>query len=74
MLPRSWEKLFKNGIVKPAIKRRCDKCRGEILRATCDDQINQNKEFEANLSLLKREVANEFGCVPPYLIFDKLSK
>ena len=68
MLPRLRKKLFKNGIVIPAIMRRCDKCRSKIILATCDDQINENKEFEANLSLLKREATNEFGYMLPYLI------
>ena len=53
MLPKSWKKSFNNGIVTPPKVKRCDKCRGKIIFATCNDQINENKEFEGNLNLLK---------------------
>ena len=68
MLPKSWKKSFNNGIVIPAKMRRCDKCRGKILCATCNNQINENKEFEANLNLLKREAPKEFGYMLSFFI------
>ena len=46
--------------------RRCNECKDEILCKTCDNQINENTEFEANLSLLKREAPNQFGYMLPY--------
>ena len=32
----------------------------------CINQINKNKEFEANLNLLKRKALNPFGHMLPY--------
>ena len=49
MLPKSKKKSFINGIVKPAKIGSCDECRGKTLCATCNFQINDNKDFEANL-------------------------
>ena len=48
--------------------RGCDKCRGKILCVTCINQINENKEFEANLKLLKREAPKDIGYMFPYSI------
>ena len=50
MSPKSWKKSFSNGIAIPAKMRRCDNSKGKILCATCINQINQNKDFEANLN------------------------
>ena len=47
MLPRSWKKSFNNGVVIPVKKRRCNNCNGEILCNECDNQVNENKDFEA---------------------------
>ena len=66
MLPRSWKKSFINGIIIPTKKRRCDKCNEELLCEKCNNQVNENKEFEANLNLLKRKPLNEFGYMLPY--------
>ena len=66
MLPRSWKKSFKDGIVIPVKIRRCNKCIGEILCDECNNQVNENKEFEANLNLLKRDAPDEFGYMHPY--------
>ena len=68
MLPKSWIKSFNNGIVIPAKMRGCDDCRGKILCVTCNNQINEIKEFEANLNLSKRKAPNEFGHMLPYFI------
>ena len=68
VLSKSWKKSFNKGIVIPVKMRRCDKCRGKILRATCNNQINENKEFEANLILIKREAPSEFGYMLPYFV------
>ena len=45
--------------------RKCERCRGKILCATCNNQINENKGFEAILNLLKRELlTNLVKCFP----------
>ena len=46
--------------------RQCNACKDGILCTTCNNQIHENKEFEANLNLLKRKTPNEFGCMLPY--------
>ena len=61
MLPKPWKDLFNNGIVIPAKMRGCDEYRRKILSSTCDNQVNENKEIEANLNLLKRKVPLQFG-------------
>ena len=66
MLPRSWKKSFNNGVIIPTKMRKCNECKDGILCVTCNNKINQNKEFEANLNLLKRKAPNEFGYMLPY--------
>ena len=66
MLPRSWKKSFNNGVILPTKMRQCDECKDEILCATCNNRNNENKEFEANLNLLKREAPNNSGYMLPY--------
>ena len=66
MLPRSWKKSFNNGVIIPAKMRQCNACKDEILCVTCNNRIDENKEFEANLNLLKRKAPNEFGYMLPY--------
>ena len=65
MLPRSWKKSFINGIIIPTKKRRFNECKDRILCTTCNNQINENKEFEAKLNELKRHPRNEFGHMLP---------
>ena len=66
MLPRSWKKSFNNGVIIPTKMRQCNACKDGILCVTCNNKINENKEFEANLNLLKRKAPNEFGYMLPY--------
>ena len=66
MLPRSWKKSFISGIVISVKMRRYNECKGEILCDECNNQVNENKKFEANLDLLKKDVPNEFGHMLPY--------
>ena len=66
MLPRSRKKSFNNGIVIPVKMRRCNNWKNEILCKEFNIQINENKEFEANLNLLKRDVPNELVHLLPY--------
>ena len=68
MLPKSWKKPFNNGTIIPAKMRGCDKCRSKIICTTCNNQINESKEFEAKLHLLKQEAPNEIGYMLPFLI------
>ena len=46
--------------------RHCNNCNGGILCITCNIQVNENKDFEANLNLLKRHVPIELGQMHPY--------
>ena len=57
MLPRSWKKSFNSGVVIPVKMRRYN-CNGEILLKECNNQVNENKDIEANLILLRRDVQN----------------
>ena len=66
MLPKSWKKSFNNAVIIPTEMRQCNECKDEILCITCNNQINGNKEFEANLNLLKREAPNNSGYMLPY--------
>ena len=66
MLPRSWKKSFNNGVIIPTKMRQCNVCKDGILCTTCNNIINENKEFEANLILLKRKATNEFGYMLPF--------
>ena len=68
MLPKSWKKSFDNGIIIPAKMRFCNECNDKRLCDKCNKQINENKEFAANLNLLKREKPNDFGHMLPYYI------
>ena len=66
MLPRSWKKSFESGIIIPSKMRFCNECNDNKMCIKCNNQINENKEFEANLNLLKRKAPNEFGYMLPY--------
>ena len=68
MLPRSWKKSFNNGVIIPTKKRQCNACKNGVLCTTCNNLINENKEFEAILNLLKREKPNDCGHVLPYYV------
>ena len=70
MLPRSWKKSFNSGVVIPTKMRHCNACKDGIICTTCNNQINENKEFEANLNELKRQPPDdEFGyMLPCYVI------
>ena len=66
MLPRSWKKSFNNGVIIPTKMRNCNACKAGMLCVTCNNKINENKQFEANLNLLKRHPPNDFGYMLPY--------
>ena len=50
---------------KPVEMRCCVECNGEILCMTSNNQVNENKKFEA-LNLLKSQPPNQFGHMLPY--------
>ena len=68
MLPRSWKKSFNSGVIIPKKMRFCNKCDDKKLCDRCNNQINENKEFEANLNELKRHPPNDFDYMLPYYI------
>ena len=66
MLPRSWKKSFNSGIIIPVKMRFCNESNDRKVCEKCNNLINENKEFEANLNELKRLPPNEFGHMLPY--------
>ena len=44
----------------------CNECGDKNLCKKCNNQINENKDFEANLKDLKRHSPNEFPYMIPY--------
>ena len=46
--------------------RRCNECKDGKLCTTCDNQVNEIKEFEANLNKLKRQPPDQYGHMLPY--------
>ena len=66
MLPRSWKKSFDSGIIIPMKKRFCNESNEKKMRIKCNNQINENKEFRADLNELKRHPPKEFDYMFPY--------
>ena len=66
MLPRSGKKSFDNGVVIPVKMKRCNDCKDKILCDECNNQVNENKKFEANLTSLKKDLPIQFGHKRPY--------
>ena len=66
MLPRSWKKSFDSGMIIPTKMKFRNECNVKKMCDKCNNQINENKEFEANLNKLKRQPPNEFGYMLPY--------
>ena len=66
MITRSWKKSLNNGFDIPTKMKQCNECKDGILCTLCINQINENKEFEANLSLLKRHPLIELGHMLTY--------
>ena len=55
MLPKSWKKLFKSGVAIRAEMRFCNKGNDKKICDRFKIQINKNKEFGANLYILKTQ-------------------
>ena len=48
--------------------KNCSDCKKDILCESCDNLVNQKKEFSANLNELKRQPPNELGHILPKYI------
>ena len=48
--------------------RFCNECDDKKVCNNCKNQINENKEFEANLNEIKRRPPNQFGHMLPFYI------
>ena len=71
-VPLSWKSNFSMGVVIPHKMRNCNNGAKDILCDDCDNLVNQNKEFSANLNELKRQAANEFGhMLPKYITISR---
>ena len=60
-LPKTWKQSFDSGIIIPTKMIFCIECNDKKLCNIFSIQINENKEFEANLNEIKRHTPNEFG-------------
>ena len=68
MLPRFWKTLFNSGVIIPTKMRFRNEFDDKKACNKCNNKIYENKEFEANLNVLKRHSPNEFGHMLPYYI------
>ena len=66
MLPMNWKKSFYSGIIIPSKMKRCKKCNIDITCDECIILLNENKQFEVDLDLLKQKPSNQFGHTLPY--------
>ena len=60
------KKLFNSGVIKPTKMRFCNECNDKRMCKKCNNQVFENKEFEAYLNELKRHPPNKFGYMVPY--------
>ena len=68
-VPLSWKKKFSQGVVISHKMKNCSDCKKDTLCESCDNLINQKKDFSGNLNELKRQPPNEFGyMLPQYII------
>ena len=66
LLHKNWKEFFDSGKIIPTKMRFCNECNVKKVCNKCDNQINGNKEFEANLNFLKRQPPKKFGSKLPY--------
>ena len=66
LLPKSWRKSFHSEIVISTKKRFCIECNDKRVCNKCNIQLNENKEFEANLNLSEWQPPNQFDRMLPY--------
>ena len=67
-VPLSSKKSSKMGVVIPHKIRNCNNCTKDFLCDECDEFVNQNKKFFAELDELKREPPNQFAYMLPKYI------
>ena len=60
-VPLSWKKSFSQGVVIPHKMKIYSDCENDVLCDSCDNLVNQKKEFSANLNEMKRHPPNDFG-------------
>ena len=65
LLSESRKKTFNSGIIIPTKTRFCNECNDKRLCNKCNLIVNETKEFEASLILLKRQPPNQFGHMLP---------
>ena len=61
LLPKSWKKSFNSGILIPTKMRFCNECNDKRMCNKCDNEVNENKDIEADLNLLERQAPSDFG-------------
>ena len=66
VLPKGWKKSFDSGKIIPTKMKFCRERDDKKMWKKGFNQINENKEFEANLNEVKRHSYNEFGHMFPY--------
>ena len=66
MLLKLGKKSSNSGVIIPTKMRFCNECSDKRMCDKCNIQINENKEREANLYLLKRKTPNQIGQILPY--------
>ena len=67
-VPLSSKKSFSQGVIIPHKMRNCSECKKDVLCESCDNLVNQKKDFWANLNEMKRERPNNFGKMLPKYI------
>ena len=66
LFPKNWKKSFNSGTIIPTKMKFCNGCNDKKVCDKCNNQVNEIKEFEANLRELKRHPPNEFGYMLTY--------
>ena len=67
-MPLSWKTSFGQVVIIPHKMKKCSECKQDFLCESCDNLVNQKKEFSANLNEMKRERRNDFGHMLPKYI------
>ena len=57
LFAKSREKPFNSGKIIPTKMRFCNGCNDKRMCYKCNNRVNENKEFEANSNLLKRQTS-----------------
>ena len=65
-LPKFGKKSFKSAVVIPTEMRFFNYCNDETTFDRCKNQVNENREFEVSLYLIKRQPPKQFVHMLPY--------